>query len=80
MHGQLSPSALAQRLGAEASEDVELLLAALRLVVSGVGECRLEAPYASLRPVLDGDGLRWCCTHACEHCWPPTGSQGIVAA
>ena len=31
-------------------------------------ECRVEAPYAPMRPVLTSEGVRWCCTHHPEHC------------
>lgn len=32
-----------------------------------LGECRIEAPYADVRPVMDADGLRWECTHRPPH-------------
>jgi hypothetical protein len=34
------------------------------------GECRRSRPYAPLQPVLDENGLRWCCNHPTEHCVP----------
>jgi hypothetical protein len=48
----------------DTQETLELAAAALELK----GQCRLETPYADLRPVLTAEGLRWCCTHETEHC------------
>jgi hypothetical protein len=33
----------------------------------GIGECRLDTPYSALQPVLDANGLRWCCSHDPQH-------------
>lgn len=33
-----------------------------------LGDCQLDEPFRPLRPVLDGDGLRWCCSHGTQHC------------
>lgn len=39
------------------------------MVDTALGECRLEVPYAPIRPVRDENNvLRWCCTHDPEHC------------
>jgi hypothetical protein len=36
-----------------------------------MGECRVQAPFASLYPVIDANGnLKWCCTHNPSHCAP----------
>jgi hypothetical protein len=40
-----------------------LVLLALATTVAAAGECRVTTPYASLRPILEEDGLRWACTH-----------------
>lgn len=40
-----------------------LMFWALATTVEALGECRVTTPYASLRPILEDDGLRWACTH-----------------
>lgn len=40
-----------------------LMLLAMATAIAALGECRVTTPYASLRPILEGDGLRWACTH-----------------
>lgn len=55
--------------------DVQLIARALRIntlllmTLSSSGECRVEVPYAPMRPVIRADGTRvWCCSHETEHC------------
>ena len=49
-----------------------MLDASFSMLSASIGECRVQAPYASLRPVIDARGqFRWCCTHEVEHCAPP---------
>lgn len=44
-------------------------LAAVEAIADAtLGECRLAQPFSPLRPILDDDGLRWCCTHSPPHC------------
>lgn len=40
------------------------------LFAAGMGECRLDQPYTALEPILDSNGLRWCCRHNPQHCSP----------
>jgi hypothetical protein len=42
-----------------------------KLLESEYGECRRATPYESLYPVLDDDGLRYCCSHNPSHCSNP---------
>lgn len=38
---------------------------------STLGECRVETPYAEIRPIIDSNKqLHWCCTHDPWHCVP----------
>jgi hypothetical protein len=42
---------------------------ALMAVSEGLGECRLDVPYESKRPVITKPGvLDWCCTHDPSYC------------
>lgn len=53
---------------------VQLAAAAATTAVSGT--CRQphdDGEYADLRPVLDDDGLRFCCTGSPQHC------SGVIA-
>jgi hypothetical protein len=62
------PSVLTGRDETSAVADaLELALVALE---SSMGECRMQAPYSTLRPVIDSNGqFSWCCNHAPdEHC------------
>jgi len=37
--------------------------------LASIGECQMDTPYASMRPVRRPDGtLQWCCNHESEHC------------
>jgi hypothetical protein len=46
------------------------LLAAAKATTAGMGECTMEEPYATLYLQGGAQGLRWCCTHDTQHCWP----------
>ena len=42
-----------------------LMLSALS---TSIGECRRQAPYSTLRPIIDEAGnFYWCCNHDLEH-------------
>lgn len=59
---------LLERTGVELQE-LERVAAFLQATAEAVGgQCRIETEFASLYPVLTGDGLRWCCTHDQQHC------------
>jgi hypothetical protein len=51
------------------AQAVQVLLAAN---AATLGECRVQAPYMPIRPVIDAQGkFRWCCGHSPdEHCAP----------
>jgi len=54
-------------------EVIQTISQALRLSLTALsdslGECRVQAPYSPLRPVIDKDGnFHWCCNHTPEHC------------
>ncbi len=64
----------------QALEAQEARLAALEETQrDGTGYCLLPSPGegpAILRPILDAEhGLRWCCTHASEHCSRPLAAR-----
>jgi hypothetical protein len=45
------------------------IIAMVASAASGLGECRKDHPYASLRPIIDENGdFKWCCTHPSTHC------------
>jgi hypothetical protein len=53
--------------GATAAE-VAAMAAQLASASTLLGECRIgPGDWAELYPVLDEDGLRFCCTHAVQH-------------
>jgi hypothetical protein len=69
----LSERPMAELQGATDSLDVAFralrLNTMLLLMLSSIGECRMETPYSRLRPVIKSDGTRvWCCSHKQEHC------------
>jgi hypothetical protein len=73
LRASLSEGPVSELPGATASLDV--VFRALRLntmllmMLSSIGECRMETPYSRLRPVIKSDGTRvWCCSHKQEHC------------
>lgn len=48
---------------------VQSLEATLQALAESLGECRLDTPYSSMRPILDEQGnFQWCCNHETEHC------------
>jgi hypothetical protein len=57
------------RLKGLSDEETEELAAVLgeALARAVEGECRLEEPYARVRPILTKGGLRFVCTHMPEH-------------
>jgi len=58
-----------QRLAvATTNDELRAILAEEASVLGLTGECRKEEPFTSLQLVLDGQGLRWCCTHSPTHC------------
>lgn len=46
----------------------ETLARALTKVMENSGECRRDQPFMPLYPVLDDEGLRYCCEHDPTHC------------
>ena len=45
------------------------IVKALLAMAATIGECRMSAPFAPLRPIIGSNGkLKWCCTHTPEHC------------
>jgi hypothetical protein len=60
----------------ERGAPVDEVIAVARAAAAPTGQCRVhdgkhDSDYIELRPVLDSDGLRWCC--AFDHC------SGIVS-
>ncbi|MER6628983.1 hypothetical protein ABT301_12160 [Streptomyces sp. NPDC000987] len=43
--------------------------------LANTGECRMARPFASLYPVFDENGLRYCCGHRPQHCTRPLGRR-----
>ncbi|MDQ3728434.1 MAG: hypothetical protein M3355_02480 [Actinomycetota bacterium] len=54
--------------GASTAEVVQMATEMASAAAGTVGECRIGSKgFAELYPVLDDDGLRWCCTHETQH-------------
>lgn len=64
----LEDVAILRRVFESAETSVERLATAVA-AAQRAGECRRQTPYAELVPVLDGSGLRFCCSHKpSSHC------------
>ena len=66
-------STFGDRPSLSSPEVIQTISQALRLSLAALsdslGECRVQAPYSPLRPVIDSDGhFQWCCNHMPEHC------------
>jgi hypothetical protein len=57
-----------QKLAGASNNEFLAVLAEEASVLGLTGECREAEPFTSLQLVLDGQGLRWCCTHSPTHC------------
>lgn len=55
----------------DSGASTEAVVAELLAATAGPGECRIrdgthDDDYPDVRPVLNGDGLHWCCSY--DHC------------
>jgi hypothetical protein len=66
----LAPGAVAPTATLEAMLRVIGDNAEFRSALMASGECRVDTPYAPIRPILQSSGsFRWCCTHKSgPHC------------
>lgn len=56
-----------ERIGS-GSLNTETLARVLTKIMENSGECRKSRPFKPLYPVLDEQGLRYCCEHDPSHC------------
>lgn len=52
----------------ELSGESMALFAAMKSLLTAVGQCEIEEPFSPLHPILTQDGLFWCCEHDPRHC------------